>query len=67
MTIYGLTELLKHVPEHIGYQAFVGLLRNLKASKRLPPVDHAFSEERVTFTINEKVSYTVYVVAIFSL
>ncbi len=31
MTIYGLKELLMHVPEPTGYQAFVGLLRNLKS------------------------------------
>ncbi len=30
MTTYGLKELLMHVPDPTGYQAFVGLLRNLK-------------------------------------
>ncbi len=32
MTIYGLKELLMHVPEPTGEQAFVGLLRNLKVT-----------------------------------
>ncbi len=29
IAMYGLKELLMHVPEPTGYQAFVGLLRNL--------------------------------------